>query len=67
MNNKNKFGSQSQNLASIIRGFKIGVTKYARNNTDIFDTWQPIFHDHIIRNEKEFEKISEYIMYNPQN
>src|SRR5215212_2241619 len=27
---KNKFGPQSQNLASIIRGYKIGVTKFAR-------------------------------------
>ncbi len=26
----NKFGPQSQNLASIVRGFKIGVTKNAR-------------------------------------
>lgn len=28
----NRFGPQSKNLASIIRGFKIGVTKYARAN-----------------------------------
>lgn len=27
---KNKFGPQSKNLASIVRGFKIGVTKNAR-------------------------------------
>jgi len=27
---KNKFGPQSKNLASIICGFKIGVTKNAR-------------------------------------
>ncbi len=66
LNNGNKFGTQSQNLASIIRGFKIGVTKYARNNTDIFDIWQPRFHDHIIRNEKEFERITEYIINNPK-
>ena len=26
-NQKNKFGPQSKNLASIIRGYKIGVTK----------------------------------------
>jgi len=26
---KNRFGPQSQNLASIIRGYKIGVTKFA--------------------------------------
>ena len=27
---KNRFGPQSQNIASIVRGFKIGVTKYVR-------------------------------------
>ena len=35
-----KFGPQSKNLASIIRGFKIGVTKYA-NEHEISFAWQP--------------------------
>ncbi|HSO88281.1 MAG TPA: hypothetical protein VLQ91_17135, partial [Draconibacterium sp.] len=38
----NIFGPQSQNLASIIRGYKIGVTKFARNNNIPF-AWQPRF------------------------
>ena len=63
---KNHFGPQSKNIASIIRGFKIGVTKYTRQNTSISTIWQTRFHDHVIRNEKEFEKISQYIKYNPQ-
>ncbi|MDP8201562.1 MAG: hypothetical protein P9M11_05415 [Candidatus Tenebribacter burtonii] len=29
---KNKFGLQSQNLASIVRGYKSGVTTYAKTN-----------------------------------
>jgi putative transposase len=29
---KNKFGPQSKNLGSIIRGFKIGVTLFSKNN-----------------------------------
>jgi REP element-mobilizing transposase RayT len=29
--------------------------------------WQRSFHEHIIRNEKEFAKISEYILANPMN
>ena len=61
----NRFGPQSQNLASIIRGFKIGVTKYARQNTDVFQVWQPRFHDHIIRDEGELNRISAYIVQNP--
>ncbi|MGQ1891399.1 transposase [Thermophagus sp. OGC60D27] len=61
---KNQFGPQSQNLASIIRGFKIGVTKNARQINPHF-AWQPRYHDHIIRNEKSFYNISRYIINNP--
>lgn len=48
-NSLNTFGPQSRNLASIIRGFKIGVTKRAKKVTADFK-WQPRYHDHIIRN-----------------
>ena len=61
---KNKFGPQSKNLSSIIRGFKIGVTKYV-NNGDINFSWQPRFHDRIIRNKKELNAIRKYISDNP--
>lgn len=61
---KNKFGPQSKNLASIIRGFKIGVTKNARQINSNF-AWQSRYHDHIIRNEQSFQKISNYIINNP--
>lgn len=61
---KSKFGPQSKNLASIIRGFKIGVTKSAKN-IDPNWGWQPRFHDHIIRNYKSFQRISNYITTNP--
>ena len=60
----NKFGSQSKNLSSIIRGFKSAVTKDARL-IDLNFGWQPRFHDHIIRNEKSFQNISNYIINNP--
>ena len=52
-------------LGSIIRGYKIGVTKWIRNNTNISLVWQKSFHDHIIRNNKSLNKIREYIMNNP--
>lgn len=61
---QNKFGPQSKNLSSIIRGFKIGVTKYA-NNKKIDFAWQSRFHDHIIRNDYELDRIRQYIIYNP--
>ncbi len=63
---RNKFGPQSQNLASIIRGYKVGVTKNARKIFPDFE-WQSRYHDHIIRDNKSYEKISEYINSNPAN
>lgn len=61
---QNKFGSQSKNLASIIRGFKIGVTTNARKLHADFE-WQSRYHDHIIRNNESHQKIRNYIINNP--
>ncbi len=63
---QNKFGPQSKNLSSIIRGFKIGVTKFSRKINPKF-TWHPRFHDRIIRNETELNRIRKYIRDNPGN
>ena len=61
---KNKFGPQSKNLASIIRGFKTGVTTNVRKINPDF-AWQPNYHDHIIRDDKSYYNISNYIVNNP--
>lgn len=63
---KNQFGPQSKNLASIIRGFKTGVTKNARLINPYF-AWQSRYHDRIIRNNLEYKRISTYIRNNPAN
>ena len=63
---KNKFGPQSQNLASIVRGYKIGVTKLSKSAFLDF-RWQARFHEHIIRNEAEYHRIQYYIATNPMN
>ncbi|MBW8323826.1 MAG: hypothetical protein K0M50_03585 [Prolixibacteraceae bacterium] len=47
----NKFGPQSKNLASIIRGFKSAVTTHARKIHADF-AWQSRFHDHIFATMK---------------
>jgi putative transposase len=60
----NKFGSQSQNLGSVIRGYKASVTTYARVN-DIEFKWQSKFHDRVIRDGKEYQNIKSYIADNP--
>jgi putative transposase len=62
----NKFGPQSKNLASIIRGYKIGVKKWSTINKIPF-AWQERFYDHIIRNEDDLNDIREYIVNNPLN
>ena len=63
---QNQFGPQSKNLASIMRGFKSAVTQRARIMQIDF-AWQPRFHDHIIRDEYAYHRISQYIINNPMN
>ncbi|MEK7511703.1 MAG: hypothetical protein AAB575_01685, partial [Patescibacteria group bacterium] len=55
----------SKSLSSIIRGFKIGVTKWCRENGQENFQWQKSFYDHVIRNEKALNNIREYICNNP--
>lgn len=56
-----------KSIGSIIRGFKIGVTKWFRQNTDIYIVWQRNYYEHIVRNEYELNKIRTYIINNPKN
>ena len=62
---KNHFGPQRKNLASIIRGYKSAVTIYARKNQIDF-AWQPRFYEHIIRSPDDYDRISTYIIHNPE-
>lgn len=55
----------SHTLGSVIRGFKIGVTKWMRANTDVHDVWQRNYHEHIIRDEASLNRIREYMANNP--
>ncbi len=54
-------------IGSIIRGFKIGVTKWFRQNTDVYHVWQRNYYEHIVRNQMELKRIREYIVNNPVN
>ena len=60
------YGSQSKNMASIMRGFKSAVTMYARKMNIAFD-WQTRYHDRVIRDDEEFRKIAGYIEHNRLN
>ena len=57
--------SPSKTIGSIVRGFKIGVTKWFRANTDIHAVWQRNYYDHIIRDEPSLNRIRQYIADNP--
>lgn len=60
------FGTQRKNLSSVVRGIKSSLTYFARCN-DIPFNWQSRFHEHIIRNQQEFEQIYQYIEHNVLN
>ncbi len=55
----------SNTIGSVIRGFKIGVTKWMRANTDIQELWQRNYYEHVIRDESSLRRIREYIAKNP--
>jgi REP element-mobilizing transposase RayT len=62
-----RFQNQGKNtISSIIGSYKSAVTKHA-NRLGLPNGWQSRFHDHIIRNEEEFQRISHYIKNNPTN
>ena len=62
-----------RSIGSIVKGFKIGVTKWFRNNSvgvekfQPFKLWQRNYHEHISRDEQSYQRISEYIINNPKN
>lgn len=61
------FNSPSRTIGSVVRGFKIGVTKWMRQNTGVLNVWHRNYYDIIIRNEQSYENISNYIVKNPIN
>ena len=55
----------SKTIGSIIRGFKIGVTKWMRTHANVHDVWQRNYYEHVIRNNDELNRVREYIVNNP--
>ena len=56
-----ELNNSNRDLYNIIRVFKSYVSKELG-----FSPWQRSFHDRIIRNEKEFEYIWDYVKHNPE-
>lgn len=53
-------------LSVIVGSIKSTITRFANDN-DMFFGWQTRFHDHIIRNSKEYNYIFQYIENNVIN
>ncbi len=56
-----------KSISSFVAGFKSSATKQINElrNTPKLPVWQPRFHDHIVRNRDEYERIYRYIKNNP--
>lgn len=64
----NQFGKTiAGSLSAIIGQFKSSLTRWSRKNGYDNFAWQGRFHDHIIRNDGAFRRISNYIKNNPAN
>ena len=62
-----RFQNQGKNtISAIIGSYKSAVTRNA-NRLGYESAWQERFHDHIIRDELEFIKITSYIKNNAKN
>jgi len=62
----NRFGSLiTGSISSLINHYKGNVTKYANRNQLSWVGWQERFHDHIVRNQDNFDRINQYISSNP--
>jgi hypothetical protein len=57
---------RKNSLAVVIRGVKSSITHYANENNIPF-AWQTRFHDRIVRNQNELDRISIYIEKNVVN
>lgn len=62
---QNRPRGTSRTLGSVVRGFKVGVTKWVRGNTPVQKVWHRNYYEMIVRNAEAEEKIAKYIRMNP--
>ncbi|MDP5198404.1 transposase [Flavobacterium sp. DG2-3] len=53
-------------ISSIVGSYKSAVTKHA-NRLGYPHQWQKLFYDNIIRSNNDYQRISDYIVSNPEN
>jgi len=58
-----------KSISAFVAGFKSSATKRINEyrNTPKLPVWQSRFHDHIIRNQGEYDRIKQYTETNPVN
>lgn len=56
----------NQSLGSVVGWRKSAVSRKCKEKWLLF-AWQPRYYDHIIRNEREYDRIKYYIQTNPKN
>ncbi len=61
------FRSPSGTIGAVVRGFKGATTKRANKlgSTRAKALWHRNYYEHIVRDEKDLERIREYIRLNP--
>ena len=59
---------QPRSLGTLMSGYKGAVTRAVRDlmGDPAFEVWQPGYHEHIVRNNRSFQTIHEYILDNPR-
>ena len=55
-----------KSLSEIVGSYKAGVTREIGKTEPNMKVWQRSFHDHIIRNYLQYQKIWQYVQYNDQ-
>jgi len=61
----NKNPMLNDNISRVIRWYK-GRCTFEMRKIDTNFAWQTRFHDHIVRNDGEYQRISHYIVSNPE-
>lgn len=64
--NMSGISPKSNTVSAIIRSYKSALTFHGKR-LGLNNGWQPRFHDHIIRNDADYQRISDYIITNPES
>ncbi len=64
---EHKENEKPTNLSTVIGLYKSGTSKLFHEKGFFGPIWQKSFHDHVIRNQQDYNEICRYIYNNPMN